>query len=136
MPATPATAAGESSGLTEVLAPVRGRAVPMQQVPDPTFADGLVGPGAAIDVRRSPGGTVTRVLARPRPVAPLPRPDRAPNRFSVAPRPTVVDDLAATGITRLSRGRWGSRLFTLFFVFVFAVILLQLIDSLLYPLYR
>ena len=93
-------------------------------------------PGAAIDVRRSPGGTVTRVLARPRPVAPLPRPDRAPNRFSVAPRPTVVDDLAITGITRLSRGRWGSRLFTLFFVFVFAVILLQLIDSLLYPLYR
>jgi N-acetylglucosamine PTS system EIICBA or EIICB component len=51
-PATPApaepTAAG-SAGITEVLAPVRGRAVPMQQVPDPTFADGLVGPGAAID---------------------------------------------------------------------------------------
>ena len=51
-PATPApaepTAAG-SAGITEVLAPVRGRAVPMRQVPDPTFADGLVGPGAAID---------------------------------------------------------------------------------------
>jgi glucose-specific phosphotransferase system IIA component len=51
-PATPAptepTTAG-SAGATEVLAPVRGRAVPMQQVPDPTFADGLVGPGAAID---------------------------------------------------------------------------------------
>jgi N-acetylglucosamine PTS system EIICBA or EIICB component len=51
-PATPApaepTAAG-SAGVTEVLAPVRGRAVPMRQVPDPTFADGLVGPGAAID---------------------------------------------------------------------------------------
>jgi PTS system N-acetylglucosamine-specific IIC component len=51
-PATPApaepTAAG-SAGATEVLAPVRGRAVPMRQVPDPTFADGLVGPGAAID---------------------------------------------------------------------------------------
>jgi PTS system N-acetylglucosamine-specific IIC component len=42
-------AAGGSAGVTEVLAPVRGRAVPMQQVPDPTFADGLVGPGAAID---------------------------------------------------------------------------------------
>jgi PTS system N-acetylglucosamine-specific IIC component len=51
-PATPAPdkpAAGGSAGVTEVLAPVRGRAVPMQQVPDPTFADGLVGPGAAID---------------------------------------------------------------------------------------
>jgi len=51
-PATPApaepTAAG-SARVTEVLAPVRGRAVPMRQVPDPTFSDGLVGPGAAID---------------------------------------------------------------------------------------
>ncbi|MDT0353585.1 glucose PTS transporter subunit IIA [Pseudonocardia charpentierae] len=51
-PATPApakpTEAGSAGG-TEVLAPVRGRAVPMRQVPDPTFADGLVGPGAAID---------------------------------------------------------------------------------------
>jgi hypothetical protein len=76
---------------------------------------------------------------RPRPAAPAPGPAtpvRPPNRFSVAPRPTVVDDLAITGITRRSRGRWGSRLFTLFFVFVFAVILLQLIDSLLHPLYR
>jgi N-acetylglucosamine PTS system EIICBA or EIICB component len=41
-----------SAGVTEVLAPVRGRAVPMRQVPDPTFADGLVGPGAAIDPPR------------------------------------------------------------------------------------
>ena len=51
-PATPAPhepAAGGNTGITEVLAPVRGRAVPMGQVPDPTFADGLVGPGAAID---------------------------------------------------------------------------------------
>ena len=51
-PATPApaepTTAG-TAGITEVLAPVRGRAVPMREVPDPTFADGLVGPGAAID---------------------------------------------------------------------------------------
>ena len=37
-----------TTGITEVLAPVRGRAVPMQQVPDPTFGDCLVGPGAAI----------------------------------------------------------------------------------------
>jgi hypothetical protein len=75
---------------------------------------------------------------KPRPIAPMPRPPaaRPPNRFSVAPRPTVVDDLTITGLTRLSRSRWGSRLFTLFFVFVFTVILLQLIDALLYPLYR
>ena len=37
------------AGVTEVLVPVRGRAVPMQQVPDQTFAGGHVGPGAAID---------------------------------------------------------------------------------------
>ena len=36
-------------GTTIVLAPVRGRAVQMAQVPDPTFAQGIVGHGAAID---------------------------------------------------------------------------------------
>ena len=34
---------------TTVLAPVRGRAVSLQMVPDPTFAQGIVGHGAAID---------------------------------------------------------------------------------------
>ncbi len=51
-PATPAPdkpAAGGNAEVTEILVPVRGRAVPMQQVPDPTFAGGHVGPGAAID---------------------------------------------------------------------------------------
>jgi N-acetylglucosamine PTS system EIICBA or EIICB component len=54
MPDTPATpaldvpASDGNTGITEVLAPIRGRAVPMQQVPDPTFGDCLVGPGAAI----------------------------------------------------------------------------------------
>ena len=37
---------------TIVLAPIRGRAVPMEQVPDPTFAQGIVGHGAAIDPPR------------------------------------------------------------------------------------
>ncbi len=37
---------------TAVLAPVAGRAVPLQQVPDPTFAQGIVGHGAAIDPPR------------------------------------------------------------------------------------
>ena len=37
---------------TAVLAPVRGRAVPLAQVPDPTFAQGIVGFGAAIDPPR------------------------------------------------------------------------------------
>ena len=37
---------------TAILAPVRGRAVPLQQVPDATFAQGIVGHGAAIDPPR------------------------------------------------------------------------------------
>jgi glucose-specific phosphotransferase system IIA component len=34
---------------TQVLAPVAGRAVPLQDVPDPVFAKGMVGYGAAVD---------------------------------------------------------------------------------------
>ena len=37
---------------TPVLAPVPGRAVRMEDVPDPVFAQGMVGPGAAIDPPR------------------------------------------------------------------------------------
>lgn len=47
-PAAPAASTATAT-LTTVLAPVRGRAVPLQQVPDPTFAQGIVGNGAAID---------------------------------------------------------------------------------------
>jgi sugar PTS system EIIA component len=37
---------------TPVLAPVEGRAVPLQEVPDPVFSQGMVGYGAAIDPPR------------------------------------------------------------------------------------
>ena len=37
---------------TPVLAPVGGRAVPLQDVPDPVFSQGMVGYGAAIDPPR------------------------------------------------------------------------------------
>jgi PTS system glucose-specific IIA component len=37
---------------TRVLAPVGGRAVPLQDVPDPVFSAGMVGYGAAIDPPR------------------------------------------------------------------------------------
>jgi sugar PTS system EIIA component len=37
---------------TRVLAPVAGRAVPLHDVPDPVFAQGMVGFGAAIDPPR------------------------------------------------------------------------------------
>ena len=49
--AAPAAPAGTGSR-TPILAPVPGRAVPLQQVPDPTFAQGIVGNGAAIDPPR------------------------------------------------------------------------------------
>jgi sugar PTS system EIIA component len=37
---------------TPVLAPVAGRAVPLKDVPDPVFSQGMVGHGAAIDPPR------------------------------------------------------------------------------------
>jgi len=37
---------------TSVIAPVSGRAVPLQDVPDPVFAQGMVGYGAAVDPPR------------------------------------------------------------------------------------
>lgn len=48
-PAPSALAKSRTGSSTAVLAPVRGRAVPIGEVPDPTFAQGIVGHGAAID---------------------------------------------------------------------------------------
>jgi hypothetical protein len=89
--------------------------------PDGTGPD----PAAATDRLRP-----ARAPARSAPAA------GRPSRFSVPPRPPVVDDLAITGLTRRSNSTWGSRLFKLFFAVVYVVILLQLIDSLLHPIYR
>src|SRR6478609_2813981 len=50
--AQPAPAVARTAGSTPILAPIQGRAVPMAQVPDPTFAQGIVGHGAAIDPPR------------------------------------------------------------------------------------
>ena len=54
--------------VTTVLAPVPGRAVRMEDVPDPVFAQNMVGPGAAVDPPRAVveaiapvGGTVLMV---------------------------------------------------------------------------
>lgn len=70
---------------------------------------------------------------------PAPPLDPAPGPEPVAPelppqpeaRPRIVEDPVILGLTRVSRSKLGSRLFTLFFVFVFAVILVQLVVSLL-----
>lgn len=52
-----------SDALT-VHAPVPGRAHPLADVPDPVFAEGMVGPGAAVDPVRGPLTAVAPVAGR------------------------------------------------------------------------
>lgn len=47
------------------------------------------------------------------------------------PRPRIIDEPGILGISRLTRGRFGSRLFNWFFVLVFAVIMIQMISAIL-----
>ena len=47
------------------------------------------------------------------------------------PRPRIVDEPGILGLSRLTRGRFGSRLFNLFFVLVFVVILIQMVSAIL-----
>lgn len=49
---------------TPVLAPVAGRAVPLEDVPDPVFSQGMVGYGAAIDPTRGVIEAVAPVSGR------------------------------------------------------------------------
>lgn len=71
------------------------------------------------------GEPVLRPADVPGPLPPVPpRPEA---------RPRIVDDTVILGLTRHSRSRLGSRVFTLFFVFVFALIVVQMIASLLSP---
>ncbi len=59
-------------------------------------------------------------------VTPLPRPEtRPPARPRIEPEPAIL------GLSRHTRSRLGARLFNLFFVFVFALILIQMIVALL-----
>ena len=48
----PAPAPAPAVSTTPILAPIQGRAVALSEVPDPTFANGLVGHGVAIDPPR------------------------------------------------------------------------------------
>jgi sugar PTS system EIIA component len=47
--------------MTKVLAPVSGRAVGLGGVPDPVFAQAMVGPGTAIDPVRAAGDAIAPV---------------------------------------------------------------------------
>ena len=49
---------------TPVLAPVGGRALPLQDVPDPVFSQGMVGHGAAVDPVRDVIGAVAPVTGK------------------------------------------------------------------------
>ena len=50
------------SGAVQVLAPCPGRVVAMSDVPDPVFAQEMVGPGVAIEPDVEPDGGPTTVL--------------------------------------------------------------------------
>ena len=43
------------------------------------------------------------------------------------PRPRIVDEPGILGLSRIARSRFGSRLFTWFFVLVYTVIVVQMI---------
>ncbi|MEO3756985.1 PTS glucose transporter subunit IIA [Mycobacterium sp. B14F4] len=49
---------------TPVLAPVGGRAMPLQDVPDPVFSQGMVGQGAAVDPVRGVVDAVAPVTGK------------------------------------------------------------------------
>ncbi|MBA9007871.1 MULTISPECIES: PTS sugar transporter subunit IIA [Thermomonospora] len=50
--------------MTRVLAPVSGRVVGLAGVPDPVFAQAMVGPGTAVDPVRGPGEAIAPVSGR------------------------------------------------------------------------
>jgi PTS system glucose-specific IIA component len=48
----------------KVLAPCRGRLLPLSDVPDPVFASEMVGPGVAIDPEPGPADVVSPIAGR------------------------------------------------------------------------
>jgi hypothetical protein len=88
--------------------------------PPPEGARPRADSAVTIPPPRRPG-----VRARP-PVRPLIVP-------GAPPRPRIVEEPGILGLSRLTRGRFGSRLFTLFFVLVFTLIAVEMVVSILYP---
>lgn len=50
--------------MTRVLSPVTGRVVGLAGVPDPVFAQAMVGPGTAVDPERAPGRAIAPVTGK------------------------------------------------------------------------
>lgn len=47
-----------------VVSPVSGRVIPLTEVPDPVFAQAMVGPGTAVDPERGPGHAIAPVTGK------------------------------------------------------------------------
>ncbi|MHA6624001.1 hypothetical protein ACU61A_01200 [Pseudonocardia sichuanensis] len=97
--------------------------------------DGSGGEAAVPEPRDAPAGggpSGEEVPAPPASAVPQQRrPDALHDRYELPPRPRVAPDPAILGLSRLTRGRMGSRLFTLFFVLVFTVIVVQMVAAIL-----
>jgi hypothetical protein len=81
---------------------------------------------ATIPPPRQPQPQTQTQTQPPEPVRPVIIP-------GVPPRPRIVEEPGILGLSRRTRGRFGSRVFTLFFVLVFALIVVQMVVSILYP---
>jgi hypothetical protein len=99
---------------------------PLPAAPPPVEVPAAaVRPGAAEDAPRTavPVRIPPRVPPRAEPAVYRPTVQRA--------RPPVVQEPSILGLSRLARGRVGSRLFTLFFVAVYALIAVQMVVAIL-----
>lgn len=94
---------------------------------DDTVAD------AAVPQPRVPATEASPVARKPGPPRPhaVPQPQALQRPPVPPPRPRIVDEPGILGLSRLSRSRFGSRLFNLFFVLVFTVIVVQMIYAIL-----
>jgi hypothetical protein len=120
------------TGATRTPAAVRpaGSGAPVIVGSDPDAALRAAGrPGSPITT--PPRGSLSAGSLSQGHLRPAPHRPAAPSRPEARPR--VVDEVGIVGFSRRSRSRVGSKLFTLFFVFVFAVIFVQLVVALLNP---
>ena len=66
-----------------------------------------------------------------RPGPPTPHAVPQPRAPRLPPRPRIVDEPGILGLSRLARSRFGTRLFNLFFLLVFTLIVVQMIYAIL-----
>lgn len=146
---------GRAPSETSAEEPGSGGPESLGDTPRPVF--GLPGPGAAVRAVHSPEPLITAVdgpgvaappsapspvisssghttapAAAARPRTPITGPSRRPEVRPPA-RPRIEPEPAILGLSRHTRSRLGSRLFNLFFVLVFALIVIQMVMALLTP---